>query len=480
MVLEPLSKFRLDAVERTVADEVVREISEAGLADLLARANSVQQKLSSIPVEERLSVIGKIGQIWSDMYSSGELRGLRESLSKSTGYSQKMIDLELSLVPSVLNFLSMKRNLESSFPFGISCLDRFVSIGPSEFCWCRPRGPVFIISSGNSMIPPLIPTTISLATGNMTLLRPSLANLRGVVAVYSLLKEISGDVSEMMQEALAISYFTHDSPSLEYLLSKSKVGVINFWGGEPARTEISKRVASNPNHPSLIINGPLTGYALIDSASADDSAAEALAKNILLYDQQLCSSPTEGAFIGEWEKAIEFAKRLGEKLELLSAMLPPSMTDYQSYLLEGARRLLQFRGSFVLKSASSNSWTVVLSKEKSVLDEVLQSFPEFTLYRRRRFIEIIVVDDFEDAFKCIEAIPLRKSFKGIDGVQSVGLRISGDAKEFVCRKLAEMGIYRILPLEDMYMRSAVEPYDGLSLAQAFTRAVYRRDVPLQI
>ncbi len=213
----------------------------------------------------------------------------------------------------------------------------------------------------------------------------------------------------------------------------------------------------------------------MDAAGADESAALGLAKNILLYDQQLCSSPTEGVFVGGWAEAVEFVNRVGKRLDELTEKLPPKLTESHAYIIEAVRRSLQFKGSMVFESASSPSWTIALSKSRSILDDAIQAFPEFGLHARRRFIEIIVVENYEDALEMIEGLPKRKSFRGIDGVQSVGLSVSDDVRERLCKGLAERGIFRILPLEDMYMRSALEPYDGMNLAQAFTYAVYRRD-----
>ncbi|MDI9644637.1 MAG: aldehyde dehydrogenase family protein [Candidatus Verstraetearchaeota archaeon] len=478
MSFSPLASERCETSKRNYGGIIVEEITENCLTRLLSRADEIQNRLSSVPVEERLGVIGKIGEAWGERYAGGKLKWLRDALSDSTGYSPKMIDLELSLVPSVLNAQGIKRNLEGSFPLGINCLERFKSIGDGEYCWHRPAGPVFIISSGNSLIPPLIPTVLALATGNMTILRPSIANFIGVKTVWSILEEVEGDVAEIMRDALILSYLTHDSPSLEYLLSRSEIGVVNFWGGEPARTEISKRVASNPHHPALIINGPLTGYAIVDSRCADDRAVSALAKNIVLYDQQLCSSPTEAVFVGDWERAKEFATKVGMELEELSQQLPLKLTESYSYLTEGVRRALQFRGSMVFRSGSSASWTLVLSKSESALDESLKAFPEFGLHSRRRFLEMIVLDDYRYVVDFIRRLPGRKSFTGIDGVQSVGICVPEAERDLLAKRLAEAGVFRILPLEDMYMRSALEPYDGMNLAQVFTYAVYRRDKPL--
>ncbi|MEM4736697.1 MAG: hypothetical protein QXD41_02380 [Nitrososphaeria archaeon] len=41
--------------------------------------------------------------------------------------------------------------------------------------------------------------------------------------------------------------------------------------------------------------------------------------------------------------------------------------------------------------------------------------------------------------------------------------------------VAKTGVYRIVPLADMFMRSAIEPYDGTILASAFTNTIYYRN-----
>ncbi len=60
-------------------------------------------------------------------------------------------------------------------------------------------------------------------------------------------------------------------------------------------------------------------------------------------------------------------------------------------------------------------------------------------------------------------------------MQTVGLAVPDDRQDAISRSLARIGVYRIVPVGDMYMRSALEPYDGISLALPFTYTVYRRD-----
>ena len=212
MEYAPLSNGLLDFVDKKIGTITIQELSEKGVSDFLSATKKVQEALSSTSVEERLWVVDEMGHLWGDKVTSNKLTELKTSLSKSTGYSERLIEMEFSLVPSMLNLESLRKNLESSFIRGIRGLQEFIEIENGERFRYMPAGPVFIISSGNSLLPPLIPTTISLVTGNLTLLRPSLANYLGVVEVYRLLREIQSETAKLFSEALAISYFVHDSP----------------------------------------------------------------------------------------------------------------------------------------------------------------------------------------------------------------------------------------------------------------------------
>ncbi|MGB9727616.1 MAG: acyl-CoA reductase [Nitrososphaeria archaeon] len=385
--------------------------------------------------------------------------------------------LEFSFVPILLDMDNVRKNLEFSFK-SIEGLHKFVEVDDGEYYRYVPSGPVFIISSGNSLIPPLIPTILSLVTGNMTILKPSLTNYFGVVRVLGTLSKVSekSSVAEKMLDALLVSYFTHDSSTLKFLLGKGEIGVVNFWGGEPARTEVGKLVSGNPYHPRFLVNGPLTGVAVIDEESADDETAWGLAYNIILYDQQLCSSPTSAIFVGSFEKALEFMAKVTVHLDEIGKEYRMLLSEGENIILHGVRRSLQLNGANVVYSKSlENPWTIVVSKENSVLDNIIKYFPQYNICNRKRFIEILVVDDVEKVFDEIEGVPLREAFKGVDKVQTVGLALSQKNLEKVLEKLAKAGVYRIVPLADMFMRSAIEPYDGTILASAFTNTIYYRN-----
>lgn len=481
--LKPLCSHKHNTVEKTQGNYRILEISKGSIQEILSKSLEIQNMLSSLGVRERLEIIGEIGRVWREKLNDGELEELKKILVKTTGYSEKLIEMEFSLIPLVLNKESIGKNLQYSPAKSAEAFERFVEVEEGESFRILPAGPVLIISSGNSLIPPLIPSTISLATGNLTVIKPSSSNHLGVIEVYRILFEIATRIekAKLMMDALVISYFTHDSVSLKYLLSEAEIGVVNFWGGEPARSSVIRLVSENPYHPKIVVNGPLTGCALIDEESADDKTAEGLANNIILYDQQLCSSPTSAVFIGTWQNAVSFALKVEKFLEKIGLEFESNVDETSLFLTQSARRIFQLKGSQVFSSKNpKNLWTIAVSKGESVLDEVVKSFPAFNIYARKRFLEIVVVNSIEEALEHIRKIPKTLAFKGVDGVQTVGYAVSKVIRKKVFEKLASQGIYRVVPLNDMSMRSAVEPYDGIILPSAFTKIVYLREKELSL
>jgi len=119
-------------------------------------------------------------------------------------------------------------------------------------------------------------------------------------------------------------------------------------------------------------------------------------------------------------------------------------------------------------------WTLVLSRERSSLEGLARQFPTFNLFARRRFLEVVAVPDAGRAMELLRSLPRHPAFRGIDGVQSIGLAITDASMPAIVDGLVRAGVHRILPLGDMFMRGAVEPYDGVPMTSLFTRIVYWR------
>ncbi|HUL39391.1 MAG TPA: acyl-CoA reductase [Methanomassiliicoccales archaeon] len=483
-MIEPfLFGASLEGVERDADGQRVKELSEASLMQLLKEGREVQSELCEVPLEERLQALDWLGELWKERQLAGELTAAKEALELSTGYPSRLIDLEFSLVPKVLRGEEIGHNLEASLIGGKAALERFVDIQGSEAIRHLPSGPAFIMSSGNSIIPTLIPTVVSHTTGNFTVLKPSLSNYRAVFEVFSGFKEIAprSPAAHLMARSLCISYFTHDSPGLISALGSAPFGVVNYWGGEPGRSLVAARLAQNPNHPRLFVNGPLTGIAVIGPGGDSEDVARGLALNMVLYEQQLCSSPTMGIYIGGYDAALRFASMVRNHLESIGPRYPVDPSNDALFVTNSARRVMALKGSKVLHSNNvQNPWTLAITKAFSNLDPVVTSFPSFSVHGRRRFLELVVVDSLEGAVSIVKKVPSMAAFAGVDKVQTIGLALAESGREEAVWAMAATGSYRIVPVEDMFMRSASEPYDGVGLASLFTYTVYERRSPLEM
>jgi len=478
--MEVMPNIEAEHVHKDIGENKIGELSIASIDAFLDRSKKVQENLSSIDISERMDVFEMMGEAWVANLAKGEYSDLARDLAGSTGYTENLMGIELGFVREMFSKENIERNLRYSFIKSIGGLNDFIVTEDGESYRYLPSGPVFIISSGNSLIPPLIPTTLSLVTGNCTILKPSLSNYKGVYEAYSLMKGIGTKASDAMSDALAISYFTHDSGGLEHLLKKCRLGVVNFWGADPARTNIGVKVASNPHHPKYLINGPLTGMAIIDRHNASEESARAMALNMVLYDQQLCSSPTQALFIGDKKEADEFALKVSTYLDALGSSMPMDLNEGQIFALQNARRAMMFKGSKVISSKdNTNPWTLAVSKGDSVLDPIVLSQPELNIFNRRRFLEIVVIEDDEKVPVMIESIPHRMAFMGVDKVQTVGLAVNDETYKRLLGAIPATGVYRITPLKDMFMRSALEPYDGVNIASIFTYTLYSRSKSME-
>jgi hypothetical protein len=468
--LHPL--IQNEAVEEiNLNGNIIYEPKTEWLLSFLKEARGLQQELSSTPLSRRLGVLERLRETWLEKLEHGKLDILKRELAKSTGYSETLIGLELEFVGEVLSQDNLRRLLDVSLVGGSRSLEEPVELAPGEYVRNLPAGPVLIIGSGNSVVPPLIPGTISLATGNFTILRPSLTNFRAVREVFQPLQDIPSD--EPVRRALLVAYFTHESRNLKTLLEKAPLGVVNYWGGEPGRTVIARTISSNPNRPRLVVNGPMTGFSIIDAEKATDETAEKLALEMVLYDQQLCSSPTQATFIGTRQELQLFAEKLASSLDRIGREYPIKMESLPYHLFV-LRRSLELAGAKVIASQDpSNPWTIVLSEEKSLL-ATLPRNSLLPLYARRRFLEIIRVSSIKEALNLVAELPSNPAYEGVDRVQTLSLAVSREKLQEIMQNIYWTGVYRVVPLGESYLRTPSEPYDGTFIPSAFTFTSYIR------
>ncbi|MGQ9596053.1 MAG: acyl-CoA reductase [Thermoproteota archaeon] len=123
MEIRPLVYTNPVEVTKTeVEGRSVFELSEKSALELLEKGYAIQSRSFTMALEKRLLTIDAIGRIWSEKLNEGKLDGLAEELSRKTGYSRKLMDMEFSLVPQVFNAENLQRSLETSFPARLRAL----------------------------------------------------------------------------------------------------------------------------------------------------------------------------------------------------------------------------------------------------------------------------------------------------------------------------------------------------------------------
>ncbi|MCX8185085.1 MAG: aldehyde dehydrogenase family protein [Sulfolobales archaeon] len=451
------------------------EPTEEYLRQLLESSEKVSDELLRIGFDRRVRVLAEIGRLWRSKLSSSELEGVAEELAKSTGYSIRNIELDLALISEVLSEESLRDLFDYGLVGGYRSIDSPVEISEGELVWNKPVGSVFIIASGNSVVPPILAASASLLAGNLTILRPSQSNFTAIEKVFSLLTEISSAGvydAEVLNRAIHVLYMSHESPALKYVLEEAPISAVNYWGGEPGRSRVLSTTMKNPHRPRVLINGPYTGIALVDEESADSDAARKLARDVVLYDQQLCSSPTLAIFIGSRETLVDFLKKLSKALDDIGDRFPVELTEGSFYKLHTFRKSLELgRVDVVYSRSASNPWTIIVRK----LDELNRVPLAWSTYSRR-VLEIVNIEKPADLDRVLEIQIKRLRKLGVDGVQTVSCAVSRDVFKEVVEILTKFNIHRIVPLGESFLRTPAEPYDGEFIPKYFTRAIYLRIV----
>jgi len=99
-------------------------------------------------------------------------------------------------------------------------LDKPVGVIDGEFVWNKLLGVFHIIPPRKHRHTSYSPSVVSLASGNVTILRPSLSNYQAVVEIFKTLFDLvdsSVEGAREMASALLVAYFKHKSKVFEHL-----------------------------------------------------------------------------------------------------------------------------------------------------------------------------------------------------------------------------------------------------------------------
>jgi len=399
------------------------------------------------------------------------------------GYPTRSAQIELALLLQLLSDTHLRAVIENpaALPNGHALLDgRLVEIGPGVCVSGAPAGPVLIVGSGNSLIPAVTATVQALLASCPVALRGSQANHAALALLLAGLGRAGDPVLTALLDRVHPFFLDHRDPAqaeqLRRLVRTGPFAVGNFWGGRSALDSLVADLGHNPHHPVAIAMEPLTGVAVVSQEHLADPdtgitrAARALAYAMTVLGQQMCSSPTEGYFLGDIEEAERFAHAVAAELRLDRAASSGGVGGTRALQLDRVRDRCADAGSLVLMPADDDtSWTVAVSAGESVFTRLP---PEYALHihDRRSFLELIAVADVSAVADRIAALPSAPCHRGVEGVQTVIRLATDEEMEELLRRTRSRGHpYRIVPPEHVMVRHALEPLDGRHLLSAFTR-----------
>jgi hypothetical protein len=159
---------------------------------------------------------------------------LAPNISKNTGYSVENVRMDLRLVEEVFNETNIIGLFDKGLVGGWRSPDKPVEIIDGEFVWNRPLGVSLIISSGNTVTLAMLPAVVSLASGDVAILRPSFSDYQAVVKIFKTLFDLVDSSVESAREvapALLVAYLKHESKVFIHLLASASLGIVNYWAG---------------------------------------------------------------------------------------------------------------------------------------------------------------------------------------------------------------------------------------------------------
>ena len=459
----------------------------AAVRKLLSSAASLQVHLKSIPTDDKLKAIDAVGALWRGVRYPRRLKLLRE-LPATSGYRAETVAFELNDLPAYLHGQSLSEVLDNPacFPVGKRMLDDYVELSPGEYITANPAGPHLVIGCGNTLLPPLLSLVYALLTNNVVVVRASKANCLGLAEVLASFSDAAKttrskkleNALEGMKAAANVFYLPHDDPNYRELVQSAPFRGIHFWGGGQALSKVRQWAGINPTHPRMLVNGPSTGIAVVEAGIlaephlAERTASE-LAFNLVAFEQKLCSSPTECYFVGNFQKALDFANLVAQKTQLVHGDFPHAMSPHVKLKTQLVRNLLTARGATVLApECGAADWTIVVSKCRSLVDQVTGDDLPLSIYERTMFLEVITVADLSQVVRQIEQLPTRACHRGIERAGTVGYALPLVEARLLATQLACAGTYRIVPLPQVFGRGAREPADGRYIPREFTYFSY--------
>jgi long-chain-fatty-acyl-CoA reductase len=279
----------------------------------------IKNYLFDIPIDEITSFLYNVGQNWKQrdyirrtVYERNLVRYL--GLSKKTARTEAdWIAMYLCSGFRLLDILNIELG-------SWQILDPWI-LREEVFVRAFPRGRVLHIAPSNVQLSIVISILRALLTKNTSLVKMSANDPFTPTALVQSLADV--DPKHPVTTSISVCYWPTEEADLIGQRFAAVADTIIAWGGNDAVTWA--RNAAGPN-TELIAFGPKRSMAII--APSDDIliAAQRVAVDISMYDQQACFS-TRDIFVHRSCYA-SFSKLLAEQINNLSLIMPKGLSSF--------------------------------------------------------------------------------------------------------------------------------------------------------
>ncbi|MBN4067076.1 hypothetical protein JYU14_03230 [Simkania negevensis] len=189
----------------------------------------------------------------------------------------------------LLSFLS-SCNLDKLVKFSLRSLeaiDRIVSIEGTRCC-CIPRGVVGHWIAGNVPLLGLLSLIQAMLTKNRSIVKISSRQKDYISPVLDALATVS-DVGRALASSVKVVQFSGSEQEANLAMAEACTVRI-AWGGEEAVRSI-KALPSYSDDVETVVFGPKLSVAVIDHALMNEERYDKLVADVILFNQNICSSP---------------------------------------------------------------------------------------------------------------------------------------------------------------------------------------------
>ncbi|MBI4424662.1 MAG: hypothetical protein HY554_13095, partial [Elusimicrobia bacterium] len=401
-------------------------------AELCREAQARRAAFAAYPVDKTLRLLGRVRERWLDP-GYGPRKRAERRLPDVTGFSPAMVRRGLSELCWTFDPELLRRKRDTELR-GID--------GSGPLRW-EPVGVTLHVLAGNVFVGAAGSLVEGLITRNVSLLKMSSSE---TVFLPELLRSLR-DLDEDGVVSRSIAAFEYGSSQKDVIAELQRgVDAIAVWGGEAAVRGYRDGL---PARTRLIVFGPKLSLALATrrglAARGVEAAAERLAAEVSIWDQNACTAP-QVCFVEGEAQARRLAGALAAALERAAEALPPGRVDVDAAVeiqkLRGVFEIAAGRGEGELwVSRRGLEWTVLLDRDPAIEPSPLQ-----------RTLRVVPVRRIDEALAQLE--PLRGY------IQTVGLWSSPEEAVALGPRLAEAGALRVLELGRMAEGEIDDPHDG--------------------